>query len=164
MELFIRPLEAEPPFDPQAMVFEQDRELILRLDREVVMPAASCAELIEADRDAPRFEPGSVVVQGREPARFMAVVHDLESDPTWRERWVADAYRSVFATAAINGVSKLALPLLGTVHGRLAAGRSVGWLVDAMTDNDAELECLWIVCEPDFLPEDIAERLRELGV
>lgn len=163
MQVFLRPLEAEPPFDPQAMVFEQDRELILRLDRAVTMPSSSYTELIDEDRDTPRFDPGSVVVQGRDPARFMAVVHDLETDPTWREQWVADAYRSVFATAAINGVAKLALPLLGTVHGRLGPDRSVDWLIDAMRHNEPGLEGLWIICEVDLLPEETAERLHKLA-
>ncbi|HWP94126.1 MAG TPA: hypothetical protein VNL72_00110 [Gammaproteobacteria bacterium] len=115
-----------------AFVFEQDTELILRLDLEFQYPRESYRELIAEASAGRAHPPGSVVVREGVPLYLFAIVHDLACDPTWKEEWVRRALENVFQVAAARRVERLVMPLLGTVHGRLAPERSLRMLVTAL--------------------------------
>ena len=66
---------------------------------------------------------GTVLVKGRRPYRLLAIVHDLDQDPTWREEWVVDALATVLQQCDTLGVRELALEPLGTKHGELPRRR-----------------------------------------
>lgn len=94
--------------------------------------------------------PGSVVVRPGVPLRLLAVVHALDRDPTWTVAWVAEAYAGVFAEVERRRLSSVALPPLGTVHGRLDRGRSLELLSAALDEvRPASLGRVWLVADPD---------------
>jgi hypothetical protein len=43
---------------------------------------------------------GSVVVRKGNPLRFLAIVHDVNQEPTWREEWVVIAFIKGFRCSA----------------------------------------------------------------
>lgn len=119
---------ADVPGPPPPRVIEQDTGLLLDADVPVLAPTESLAHLALRALNAPRVEPGTVLVRGRLEPRLYAVVLDLDRDPACREAWVARALESVLRIAARRRFPVLAMPLLGTVHGRLPPARAAALL------------------------------------
>jgi len=108
-----------PPFPVEAIVFEEDTYLVLSADWEKIESGDHpVAILVEAFETEPE-NPGSVVVYEDFPLRFLAVVHDLDQEPSWREGWIEGALEEVFREAERRTLQKIALPFLGTKHGSL---------------------------------------------
>ena len=149
MEIHVAPLESALPFEPQALVFEQDADLILRLDRDPVMPRENNEALIGQALAATKHKPGTLVVDESDPIVIMAIVHDLDEQPTWREEWVRTALATLFTYAAEEGISSLAMPLLGTVHGQLDRRRAMELLESAIEEAEVLPDSLWITALAD---------------
>jgi len=104
--------------------------------------------------------PGSVLVKGKRPLRLLAIVHDLNQDPSWREEWIANALDRILAEAETRRLRSIALPFLGTLHGSLEKQRFVVLLRDALERNPAiHLERLWLVV-PDGTRSKILDILE----
>ncbi len=115
--------EGHPPFPVEAMVFEEDTYLVLSGDWEEIEsddhPVAVMVEAFEAEPE----NPGRVVVYEGNPLRFLAVVHDLDQEPSWREEWIEKALEEIFQEAQRRTLQSIALPFLGTKHGSLEKKR-----------------------------------------
>jgi hypothetical protein len=138
-----------PPFSPDALVEEEDTFLVLSADSGVGEVTEHPIRLMTAIWEAQPETPGSVVVRharhGR-PRRLLAVVHDLQQEPTWREEWVREALDGVLREAEARGVRRLAVPLLGCVHGGLGRERFISLLGQALQRASVRvLESIWIV-------------------
>ncbi|MDZ7749635.1 MAG: hypothetical protein U5K43_13220 [Halofilum sp. (in: g-proteobacteria)] len=138
------------PFDPErctphARVYEDDRHGVLAADPQPRPVAAGLAGLERAALSDPGRAPGTVVVGAGRPLRLHAVVHDVEREPDWHEEWVAAATAAVLDLAARRGLARLALPLLGTVHGRLPRHRALALLAAALARAPARPERLWLI-------------------
>jgi len=137
-----------PPFPVDAFVYEEDTFLVLSADptpRDVKVPMARImTRLIETQPQAP----GSILIRGIVPLRLLAVVHDLNQDPSWKEEWIEKALEGVFQEAEGRSLSAVALPLLGTVHGTLESGRSVA-LLAAVLGRTAprRLKRIWLMVQ-----------------
>ena len=110
---------AAPPFWPEATVHEEDTYLCLGDYHGVSEPRESYPALVRRMESYVPRRPGSVVVQGHYPLRLLAIVHDVEREPTWRAEWVREALDGIFLMTARRGLRSLALPPLGCRHGRL---------------------------------------------
>jgi hypothetical protein len=147
---------APPPVN--ALVAEEDTYLVLSADPEVREPEMARLRAFHEAYNAEPAEPGSVVVREGIPLRFLAVVHDLSQDPTWREDWVAAAIGAVLREADSRRVRTLAMPPLGRVHGALARERLVVLLRAALQARPfRNLERLFLV-----VPDDEAAIFKEL--
>ena len=151
-----------PPFDVEAITFEEDTWLIMSADPEFCEieknPIRLMTELIEA-----RPEPvGSVKTVDGKPIRFLAIVHDVDQDPTWREEWVESALKEVFSIAEEKKLHSIRLPLIGTLYGRLDPDRFVILLDRALKQTAFNhLKRLWLVAPPRIGVE-IIESLEAL--
>lgn len=137
------------PFAVEARVEEEDTYLVLSapfvLPAQPEHPIRLMTEVLAARGETP----GSVVVRGGRPLRLLAVVHDLGAEPTWKEEWIAAALAGVLGEAGRRGLGSLALPLLGTRHGRLAPERFMVLLRRALAAGvPAALKRLWLVLPP----------------
>jgi hypothetical protein len=122
--------EERPPFPVEAVVFEEDTFLVLSADwKKIESEDHPVVILTEAFGMEPE-EPGTVLVYEGSPLRFLAVVHDLDQDPSWREEWVRKALENIFQEVERRRLGSIALPLLGTKHGSLEKRRFVSLLVD----------------------------------
>lgn len=113
----------EPPFEPEAVVREVDTWLVLSAAPDLVEPpdggAPDPADLLRgADAYEPRT-PGSVVVREGTFLELLAVVHDLDREPSCRPEWVDEALERVMEELHARGAGSVALPVLGAVHGTL---------------------------------------------
>ncbi|UCC48909.1 MAG: hypothetical protein JSV41_01680 [Gemmatimonadota bacterium] len=155
---------SDPPFPLDAVVVEEDTYLVLGAEpvaKETHEPPERTLE--EAEAREPQI-PGTVVVKEETPLRFLAVVHDLDEEPSWREEWVARALVAALQEAEARRIRSLSLPMLGTLHGSLETQRFVELLQEALASTWlGRLENVWLVAPTD-VPRHIFERLRELDV
>jgi hypothetical protein len=145
--------EDRPPFPVEAAVYEEDTYLVLSADwKEIESEDHPVVILTEAFGMEPE-KPGRVVVYEGSPLRFLAVVHDLDQDPSWREEWVLKALENISQEAERRRLRSIALPLLGTKHGSLEKRRFVNLLVDFLEKNSFSHPLrIWLVLPGD--PED----------
>ena len=131
--------------DPHAIVREEDTQLLLTAAVRPVMPGASLRQLEAEALRARGRPPGSVVVRPGRPLLLLAVIHDVECEPSWQEDWIARATDAALRAAHWRGLTRVAMPLLGTVHGRLPQARAIELLGDAIERaGDAGPRTLWL--------------------
>lgn len=141
--------ERSPPFAVDAVAVEEDTHLLLSADTEIREPAESLAVLTEAVRSTPPNTPGNVLVRKASPLQLLAIVHDIEREPTWREEWIASAMHGIFEEAEWRRLGALALPLLGTRHGGIPPTLVAQWAGNCLPRGHLRsLRRLWIVCPP----------------
>jgi hypothetical protein len=94
-------------------------------------------------------ETGTVLVKGNNPLRFLAIVHDLNEEPTWREEWIESALEAVFQEAENRKLESIALPILGTKHGSLEKKRFFA-LLRSVLDRTSfpHPKRIWLVIPP----------------
>jgi len=132
-----------------AVIFEEDTFLVISADP-VIRPTTEplmriMTRLIETRPE----KPGTVVVRGELPLRLLAVVHDFNQEPTWKEEWVKTALEEVFRIVEDRKVTSIALPFLGTQHGSLQKERFMQLLKEVLKKiTSTHLERLWLVWPP----------------
>jgi hypothetical protein len=135
-----------PPFAVQAIAFEEDTFLVLSADPAVRDPKIPLVRIMTQLMETQPQSPGTVLVQGRSPLRLLAVIHDLNQDPSWKEEWVETAFTGIFEASERRDIRSLALPPLGTVHGTLPRNRSLEMLVKTLRERSLRhLKKLWLV-------------------
>jgi hypothetical protein len=166
LEIFFRTLRIvaapkdRPPFKVGAMAFEEDTFLVMSAEPIVRAPKESLMRVMTRVIETRPETPGTVLVRGKRPLRLLAVVHDLNQEPSWREKWVADCLEKILAEAESRKLKSIALPFLGTLHGRLERGRFLELLGDALSQSAlTHLERLWLVV-PDGMNSKILEILE----
>jgi len=142
--------EAHPPFPCQVSVEEQDTFLVLGESTYVEAPDKPAWYLAyQLERIKPR-QPGSVVISGKQPNRFMAVVIDVDQTPICRPIWVLPAYNEIMHAVEKRKVTSIALPLLGTGHGKLTEKESIECLRDVLqVSRPDSLMDIWLMLPPD---------------
>jgi hypothetical protein len=145
VELAIAP-QAGPPSDIGAVVAEEDRHLVLSAGSEIHEIKGDAASIIQEFCNADAAEPGTVLATGSNPIHFLAIVHDLDQTPTWREAWVAKALEKIFSEVKERDIRSLALPLLGGVHGSLSTAQFAVVLCSALKQAmPDELLRIWLL-------------------
>lgn len=138
--------EHSPPFKVDAMAFEEDTWLVMSADPKVCEPEKHPIRLMTDLIEAQPEPVGSVLVKGKNPLRFLAIVHDLNLDPTWREKWIESALEKIFYKAEQLGLKAIGLQLLGTLHGRLDKKRFIDLLGHAIFQASLKhLKRLWLI-------------------
>jgi hypothetical protein len=150
-----------PPFPVDAEVFEEDTYLALSADPEFRPSTEHPLRVLSEAAAAQPERPGTVVVKSGRPLRMLAIVHQLDKDPTWREDWVASALEAVFVQVERRDLQSISLPLLGTVHGKLNVERSLALLSDSLHRlQHTPLDRIWL--KPgQSTPEDISNLLSK---
>ena len=149
-----------PPFKADAMAFEEDTFLVMSAEPVIRAPKESLMRVMTRVIETRPETPGTVLVRGKRPLRLLAVVHDLNQEPSWREEWVADCLEKIFAETESRKLKSIALPFLGTLHGRLEKGRFLELLGYALSHTELRhLERIWLVV-PDGMNSKILEILE----
>ncbi len=155
--------ENSAPFKVKALVFEEDTWLVMSANPTICAPEVHPIRLMT---DVIETEPepvGSVLVINGQPLRFLAIVHDVNQEPTWKEAWIACALNSVFQEAEKRKISTIGLPLLGTLHGRLEKPRFAAILGRVLKQTAFNhLKQIWLIVPPKTSSEIIAALNAEL--
>jgi len=139
------PKDAQP-FLTEAFAFEEDTYLVMSADPTVRDPKIPMIRIMSNLMETRPRAPGTVLVQGNSPVRLLAIIHDFNEDPSWREEWIENAFQGIFDAAERLRLRSLALPLLGTVHGSLDRRRSVQFLAESLQHRPLHgLLFLWLV-------------------
>ena len=140
-----------PPFDLDARVFEEDTFRIMSAAPVWAPPETHPLRLMHELRRYEPNPPGSVVIQAGRPLRLLAIVHDVNCDPTWRPGWIETALGNVMQAAAQHRLDALGLPLLGRQHGRLPRSAFVDLLTRVLAGSAGiHPRRLWlIVSDPE---------------
>lgn len=154
--------QSSPPFAVQAVAVEEDTWLIISADPQITYPEEHPVRLMTDLMNTEKEKVGSVRVKDGDPLRFLAIVHDVDSEPTWREEWVQSALVEVLREAEKCKLAAVALPLVGTRHGRLQPGRFAELLAAALMGTELlHLKRLWLVVPADQVL-DVSKRLESL--
>jgi hypothetical protein len=139
-------LENSPPFDVEAFVYEQDTALVLGQTREIKEPVESTEKLIHQAIEMQPLIPGRVLVKGQFPIQLLAIIHDLDQEPSWQEEWIVQALHNIVQISEQRQLQSIGMPLLGTVHGNLSTSRSLALLrkvIEQVSPN--HLKRLWLM-------------------
>lgn len=138
--------EKSPPFPVGARVYEEDTWLTISAEPGVAGPPEHPIRMMTGLIEA-RPEPvGSVLVRERDPLELLAVVHDVDQEPTWRPEWVRKALEKVFQLSEGQKLESVALPLLGTQHGRLRYTQFAAILLGILNRRSIQhLKRIWLV-------------------
>ena len=135
-----------PPFIVDAVTVEEDTFLVLSADPEVRDPHKNLVQVMTKVIETRPETPGSVLVKGKRPLLLLAIVHDFNQEPSWREKWIASALDGIFREAESRKLRSIALPLLGTLHGSLEKQRFVLLLRQALERiSGNHLKHIWLV-------------------
>ena len=145
-----------------AVVVEDDTWAVLGADPQLNDPGVPLEQALKDAEGFQPWRPGSLVVREGQPVELLAVVHDLDQQPSWREEWITSSLEAVFTVAAERGLKTVAMPLLGTIHGRLPAERALALLREAL---DAQTEGwprkLWLAVPRDAVRQALRALQKE---
>lgn len=158
--------QERPPFAVNAVTVEQDTALLLDEEPLLYAPSQSINEINTELEHFSEPLPGSVLVKQGSPKRLLAIIHDLEQDPTLRQEWVIKALHNLLRLAERQPLHAIALPLLGTRYGQLEQHRFVEMLCLTLKQSPSALPLrLWLVAprqDVHALLESL-ERFRRAG-
>lgn len=150
------------PFPVEAEIVEEDTWQVLGAEPEVTIPTEHPARIMSEVLSAQPVPTGSVVVREGVPLRLMAVVHDLNQQPSCRPEWVAAALGEAFRIAEERTIRSLSLPLLGVRHGRLPTADFIHLLAGAIRERvPCHLHRLWLIA-PDEMRREAWRLLAEV--
>jgi hypothetical protein len=146
-----------------AVVYEEDTFLTLSAPTSPSEPSEHPVRTFTDVLEAEPVAPGTVLIGPRDrPLALLAVVHDLDHDPSWRPDWIATALRGVIDLTARRQLGELALPLLGTVHGRMPLAEAMTLTAAALSSVERRFpERVWLVV-PEPVREEVAALLSRL--
>lgn len=132
--------------DIDALVIEQDTSLVLDFSDEIRYSRESLKSLTERILSRGEPEQGTVLELGTAPPQLLAIVHDLDNEPTWTEDLVSKSMKRVLQISARRKLRNIAMPLLGTVHGKLPTVRARELLDAAVSEVQIpSLRRIWLI-------------------
>jgi hypothetical protein len=117
------------PLPAEVRVFEEDTHLVLTVDPVIRYTEEHPIRLMTSVMEAKPRKPGSIVTNN---SNWYAVVHDLDREPTWRQAWIEKAYREILLLVEKKRIRKIAVPLLGSAHGKFSQDESMRMLLQAI--------------------------------
>jgi len=149
-----------PPFQVDAIAAEEDTFLVLSADPEVRDPGEPMVRVMTRVIETQPAIPGSVLLRGGDPLCLLAIVHDLNQEPSWREEWIASVLDGIFQVAESRRLRSITLPFLGTLYGCLEKQRFVVLLWNALQRiSTVNPKRIWLVV-PDGTSSSILEILE----
>ena len=159
--IVIAPPDSKHTFKHDAIVHEEDSYLVLSAGTKLKDPEESPFKLIKQAHDANPETPGTVLVKGAFPFKFLAIIHDLDQDPSWKEKWISEALENIFRRSRELNICSLAIPLLGSVHGRFDKKQFVRLLRLYLERASAKnLKELWLIA-PNGINHEIFQDLKD---
>ena len=156
--------ETTAAFDIDAVVEEQDTALILGKPGKIVesinKPAWFLANKLESQS---LLKPGSVIKHDGKPIRLLAIVHDLDREPSWSAEWITQALENIFKLSTIHGIFSLQLSVLGAEHGRFKLKEFLPLLINELNKAQTTLRKIYLSVPKQDYPEALS-LLRTLSI
>ncbi len=137
---------ASAPDDVDAVVIEQDTSLVLDFNENVKYPAESLKSLTKKILSHGGATQGTVLELRTAPPQLLAIIHNLDNEPSWTEDSVLESLRSLLKISSRRKFRRIAMPLLGTVHGKLPTDRARELLDAALSEvRIPSLREIWLI-------------------
>lgn len=137
---------ASAPDDIDALVIEQDTGLVLDFDENVRYPTESLKSLTKKILNHGGAKQGTVLELRTAPPQLLAIIHNLDNEPSWTEDSVLESLRSLLKISSRRKFRSIAMPLLGTVHGKLPKDRARELLDAALSEvRIPSLQEIWLI-------------------
>ena len=137
---------SSPPYDIDAMAFEEDTSLVLSADPKIRGSGEHPIRIMTALHDSKPFPVGTAIFRGARPYRFFAIVHDFDQEPSFQPGWVRDALRDLLAQCEEKSLGSLGLEPLGVLHGKLAMTEFKEMLANALAQTEGRyLKRIWLI-------------------
>jgi hypothetical protein len=132
-----------------AAVFEEDTYLVLSADPAPKPTRHEPRKVLRQLDDTFPKQLGSVVISsGQTPVKLLAVIHDLDREPSLVEPSVGQVLIRILTEADERGCKVLALPILGRVHGSIDVDRFADALRSAIVQvRPRRVESLWLTLQ-----------------
>lgn len=138
--------EKSRPFDVDAIVCEEDTWLVMSADPEIYIPEIHPIRLMTEIIEAKPEIPGRILIRQGTPIKFLAIVHDFNTEPTWKEEWIDKALKEIFRESEKRKMKAVGIPLLCTRHGRLEVDRFLSLIADVIKGIPLKyLKRLWLI-------------------
>ena len=145
IDLVLAPAQ-RAPFPVDAIVLEEDTYMVLSARPEVPPVADHPIRVMTAVLDVEPHELGVVIVRPGRPTRLLAVVHDLDREPSTTVACLRRALREALAAAGRLRARAIRLPLVGSELGGLDPSQSLSLIDEALAERAPEtLRRVWIV-------------------
>lgn len=147
-----------PPFTYQAMLEEQDTNLLLTEQSILNDPGKPAWYLANTLENGASYPLGTVITKGQNPKRLLAIVHDIERTPTCKPSTVQRVWQNVMRAIEDNQISSAAMPLLGSVYGKLSITDSISLFRECLHKNTPTcLEKIWLILPENCSCESLAQ-------
>lgn len=134
------------PFSVDAIVAEEDTFMVLSAGKTVRMPSEHIISIMTEIIETLPVAPGSVIVKNGSPMRLLAIIHDLDREPSWRQDWIVQALELIFRETATRNLHSVAIPLLGAVYGAFDIQHFLNLLRDTLKRiPPGNLKRLWLI-------------------
>ena len=133
------------PFDVDAVVEEQDTALVLSKPDIIYEPDKPAWLLANKLESQSLLKPGTVIKHGVKPLRLLAIVHDLDQEPSWSSEWISQSLDNIVKISSEHNLSVIQLPVLGSEHGRFELNEFLQLLVQTVSKNQGSLKKIWLV-------------------
>ncbi len=151
--------------EPHAVIRAEDTQRVLAADPTPRQPQASLETLTREAMATPAHRPGTVVVCPGRPMQLLAIIHDLDREPTWRAEWIEQALTEAFIAANARGLAHVATELLGTIHGRADTAQALTLLADALAGaGERAPQRLWLIGAGRLAVARLKRLLSERGI
>lgn len=132
----------QPPFVVEVMVFEEDTNLILTVDKEIYYQEEHPIRLMTSLINAKNHQVGSLV---KNQNSWYAVVVDINADTICTSSWVLKAYKNLFSDLVARKIPAAGIHLLGQ-HGKLPLQLAVQLLLDTIRAvPQCYLRRIWLI-------------------
>ena len=143
-----------PPFAIDAFVLEQDTYLLMVDDGTICEPPESLVALADELPRQQALSGGTVIVRETRPTQLLAVVHDIEREPTWSEQWITLALDNIVTECIRYEIESLAMRPLAYRHGGFPIDRFIELLRNVLVQPTGVLRHIWLVW-PDSHPPSV---------
>ncbi len=157
IEIAIAPVEYVPA-EIDAIVEEQDTQLLMGMDAEINYPDEDFDTLIDQMLSGKSVRsPGQIIIKKTQPLQLKAIIHDINQKPSWKTEWISYALQQLVTEIENYNIKTLAMPLLGTIHGNVNENESIELLCDnLMSKQIICLEKLWLIA-----PDPACSRIKD---
>lgn len=130
-----------PALGVQVTLYEEDGFLVLSAPPEVNQPADHPVRLWTSLMEEEPRPCGSVLWRQHD---LLAVVHQLDRDPSLDAHAIETCWRDAFAMAYQRGYEKLRAQLLGTIHAAMEVEEALAYLYQALERSEQRPKGLWL--------------------
>ena len=134
-----------PPFAVDMLVLEQDTYLLMVDDGTICEPPEPLTALADELPRQPALNGGTVIVRESRPMQLLAVVHDIEREPTWSEQWITLALDNIVTECIRHDIESIAMRPMAYRHGGFPIDRFIKLLRNALTQPTGDLRRVWLV-------------------